>query len=40
VGRFGRTAGHHLHEMLVLLLVNLAAGEPLRRYLLWRKLSG
>jgi hypothetical protein len=39
VGNFGRTAGQDLQEMLILLLVDLAAGEPLRRDLLWRKLS-
>ena len=38
-GNFGRTAGQDLQEMLVLLLVDLAAGEPLCRDLLWRKLS-
>ena len=39
VGNFGRTAGQDLQEMLVFLLVDLAAGESLCRYLLWRKLS-
>jgi hypothetical protein len=38
-GNFGRTAGQDLQEMLILLLVDLAAGEPLCRDLLWRKLS-
>ena len=38
-GNFGRTAGEDLQKMLVLLLVDLAAGEPLCRDLLWRKLS-
>ena len=38
-GYFGRTAGQDLQEMLVLLLVDLATGEPLCRDPLRRRLS-